>query len=60
LSAWLESKVLHERSRRAPIPMLMVPAEKNSFKLHPIKLPNASAIRQVNLKAISIPKAQLT
>ena len=42
LSSWLESKVFHERPRRAPVPMLMVQAEKNSFKLHPMKLPSAA------------------
>jgi hypothetical protein len=43
LSSWLETKVYHDRAGRAPIPMLMIPAEKNSFKLQPMKLPNASA-----------------
>jgi hypothetical protein len=51
LSSWLESKVLHQRSRRAPIPILMIPAEKNSFKLHPIKLPSASTDRMSKIGA---------
>jgi hypothetical protein len=42
LSQWLESKVYHERTGRPPIPMLMIPAEKNSFKLQPMKLPSAA------------------
>jgi hypothetical protein len=43
LSAWLESKVYHARSGgRPPVPMLMIPAEKNSFKLQPMKLPSAA------------------
>ena len=49
LSSWLDSKALHERSRRAPIPMLMIPAEKNSFKLHPMKLPSASTDRMLKI-----------
>ena len=49
LSSWLESKVFHERSCRTPIPMLMIPAEKNCFRLQPIKLPAASTIRTANL-----------
>ena len=49
LSSWLESKMFHERSRRAPIPILMIPAEKNSFKLHPMKLPSASTDRMLKI-----------
>jgi hypothetical protein len=49
LSSWLEAKVFHERSCRALIPMLMIPAETNCFKLHPIKLPHASAERLVRI-----------
>lgn len=45
LSSWLETKVFHDKAGRPPIPMLLTPAEKNSFKLQPIKLPNASTNR---------------
>jgi len=51
LSSWLEAKVFHERPRRAPIPMLMIPAEKNSFRLHPMKLPSASTDRMLKIGA---------
>jgi hypothetical protein len=47
LSSWLEAKVFHERSCRSPIPMLMIPAEKNSFRLHPIKLPSVATDRLI-------------
>jgi hypothetical protein len=53
LSSWLESKVLHERSRRVPIPMLMIPAEKNSFKLHPVKLPSPAAEGMQKISAVT-------
>ncbi len=45
LSDWLESRVLHSRCVHAPIPVLMIPAEKNCFKLHPIRLPRTSSER---------------
>jgi hypothetical protein len=55
LSSWLESKVLHQRAQRAPIPMLMIPAEKNSFKLHPMKLPSPSTDRMLNIGIATTP-----
>jgi hypothetical protein len=36
LCAWLESKNLHDRLSRSPIPLAMIPAGKNCFKLRPI------------------------
>jgi hypothetical protein len=33
LSDWLESKNLHDRSCRTPVPMAMIPSGKNTFKL---------------------------
>jgi hypothetical protein len=51
LSSWLEARVIHQSSRRAPIPMLMIPAEKNSFKLHTMKLPSASTDRMLKIGA---------
>ena len=42
LSDWLESRVFHSRSCRTPVPMMMIPAEKNSFELHPVSLPPVS------------------
>lgn len=36
LGAWLESKNFHERPSRDPVPLAMIPAGKNSFRLRPI------------------------
>jgi hypothetical protein len=36
LCAWLESRHLHSRPDRAPIPLAMIPAGKNSFRLQPV------------------------
>ncbi len=36
LGAWLESKNLHKRPSRDPVPLAMIPNGKNSFKLRPI------------------------
>jgi hypothetical protein len=36
LCAWLESRHLHGRADRAPIPLAMIPAGKNSFRLQPV------------------------
>jgi hypothetical protein len=35
LGAWLESKHLHGRMDRSPIPLSMIPAGKNVFRLQP-------------------------
>ena len=47
LSDWLESRVLRSRCVQTPIPVLMTPAEKNCFKLHPIRLPRTSPDRPI-------------
>ncbi len=39
LCAWLESKRLHHRSDRTPIPLAMIPAGENSFRLQPFSQP---------------------
>lgn len=52
LSDWLESRVFHDRSCRAPVPMAMIPAERNSFKLHPLRMPPASAGTLVKIGAM--------
>jgi hypothetical protein len=36
LCAWLESKHLHSRPDRSPIPLAMIPAGNNSFRLRPV------------------------
>lgn len=55
LSDWLESKIFHGRSCRAPVPMMMIPGEKDSFQLHPIKLPSVSAHGLVKIGSATAP-----
>jgi hypothetical protein len=38
LCAWLESKNFHTRPDRTPIPLALIPAGKNSFRLQPVPL----------------------
>jgi hypothetical protein len=38
LCAWLETKHMHGKPDRAPIPLAMIPAGKNSFRLQPVSL----------------------
>ena len=38
LCAWLESKHLHGRPDRTPVPLAMIPAGRNSFRLQPVHL----------------------
>jgi len=42
LCAWLESKQLHPGANRSPIPLAMIPAGENSFRLQPVS-PNQNA-----------------
>lgn len=39
LCAWLEWKHLHGKPNRIPVPLAMIPAGKNSFRLQPVALP---------------------
>ena len=39
LCAWLESKHLHGKADRAPVPLAMIPDGINSFQLRPASLP---------------------
>jgi hypothetical protein len=52
LGAWLESKHLHERPGRDPVPLAMIPDGKNSFRLRPIgargRMTNAPASNTFN------------
>jgi hypothetical protein len=41
LCEWLESKHFHDRPCRTPVPLVMIPAGKNSFKLASIS-PNGN------------------
>jgi len=36
LCAWLESKLLHGKPNRNPVPLAMIPAGENSFRLQPV------------------------
>ena len=42
LSGWLESRIFHHRSGRAPVPLAMIPTGRNSFRLHLFPLPSAA------------------
>src|SRR6202789_2263845 len=47
LCAWLESKNFHTRPDRAPVPMVLIPSGKNSFKLHPVRMADEAKIRDI-------------
>jgi hypothetical protein len=51
LCAWLESKNLREMPGRTPIPLAMIPAGNNSFKLQPVDLHDASRMRPAHRPA---------
>jgi len=38
LCAWLESKNLHVKPDRTPVPLAMIPAGNNAFRLQPVSL----------------------
>jgi hypothetical protein len=44
LCDWLDLRFFHGRSCRTPIPLVMFPAGKNAFRLHPLNLSQSSAI----------------
>ena len=48
LCAWLESKNLHTRADRTPVPMVMIPAGNNSFKLEPFRLNSQARLKQIH------------
>jgi len=43
LAGWLEAKIFHGRSCRTPVPMALLPAGKNTFRLLPLRLPASSS-----------------
>ena len=43
LSAWLEDRLYHGRSCRAPLPLALIPAGNNVYKLRPLTLPPISS-----------------
>jgi hypothetical protein len=51
LCAWLESKHLHGRPDRIPIPLAMIPEGKNSFRLLPVSVKGPSRSRQASRSA---------
>ncbi|MGA3068658.1 MAG: hypothetical protein ABSD43_00365 [Terracidiphilus sp.] len=51
LCAWLESKNFHAMPDRFPIPMAMIPAGNNSFKLQPVSLNGQARTRQASKTA---------
>ena len=51
LCAWLESKNFHARPDRTPVPMAMIPAGNNSFKLQPVSLHRQLRTRQATRTA---------
>jgi len=46
LCAWLEAKNYRGNSNRTPLPMVMIPAGENSFRLQTISLTTHSKLRQ--------------
>lgn len=46
LCAWLESKQFHTKQDRTPVPLAMIPAGKNSYKLQPVRLSGQAKLRQ--------------
>jgi hypothetical protein len=48
LCAWLECKHFHARPDRTPVPLVMIPAGKNSFKLRPVRLHDEVKLKQVH------------
>lgn len=51
LCAWLESKNFHNRPDQDPIPMAMIPAGNNSFKLQPVSVGGQARTRLVTQTA---------
>jgi len=47
LCAWLESKHFHTRPDRTPVPLVLIPSGKNSFKLQPVRLQGQANLKQV-------------
>jgi hypothetical protein len=47
LCAWLESKNLHTHPDRTPVPLVMIPSGRNSFKLQPVQLNGEAKLKQV-------------
>jgi hypothetical protein len=48
LCAWLESKYFHAKPDRTPVPMVLIPTGRNSFKLQPIHLNGQATLTQLH------------
>jgi hypothetical protein len=48
LCAWLESKNFHNRPGRTPVPLVMVPSGKNSFKLQAVRMNDDAELKQAH------------
>ena len=51
LCAWLESKTFHSRPDRTPVPMILIPSGRNSFKLQVMRLDPVAKVRQIDIHA---------
>jgi hypothetical protein len=45
LCAWLETKHMHASRNRTAVPLAMIPAGKNAFRLQPVSADNPDRIR---------------
>jgi hypothetical protein len=45
LCAWLETKHMHASRNRTPVPLAMIPAGKNAFRLQPVSADHPERIR---------------
>jgi hypothetical protein len=48
LGAWLESKRLSGKPNQNPIPLSMIPAGKNAFRLQPVSFHPSTRVKPVN------------
>jgi len=51
LCAWLESKHMHGKPDRAPIPLAMIPSGENSFRLQPVAMNGHARARHASVHA---------
>jgi hypothetical protein len=52
LCAWLESRHLHGKRDRGPVPLAMIPAGKNSFRLQPLSLNGQASVKLAHHTAV--------
>ena len=55
LAGWLEAKIFHGRSCRTPVPMALLPAGNNAFRLLPLRLPAASSTQLLCIAPVPSP-----